>query len=1282
MGKTTAAEQAYSQISQKLSGSKDVCLWFKLINYDSDKDLCDAIFRDETFQAWRRGKHKLYLFLDSLDEGLLSINKLVIILKREIEKLPCDRLYFRITCRTADWKDGLEQKLRNKWGEANVGVYQLAPLLRENVIEEANKRGINSDNFLQEVFNKNAIPLATKPITLKFLLGIYQNGRFPSSQKELYEEGCLQMCEEVNPDRRDSDNIGSLSAKKRLIIASRIAALLLFSDKSDKSAKSAIWINPEYGDMPQTDIAIRDVCIGKENIAQQEFFFDENCIKKEILSITELFSSCGPHRFSFAHQTYAEFLAAWYLYHHKTPLNRIMKLFVSSEDPERKLIPHFHETAAWLASMRTDVLHEIMKTDPDVLLQSDIPTDEDIRAAIVYNLLKNYEQGKLFDSNRDNYFRYKKLKHSGIAVQLRPYIQDSSKPFYVRDAAIEIAEDCEIDELQEELVNLALDSSQSISLRVRAAKAITKFGNISIKLRLKSLVFESLPEDENDQLRGYVLRAIWSEHLTAEELFNVLTRPKKRNYTGSYRVFLDYELAEKLQPTDLPDALKWLEKQGLRCFGYPFERLGDAILLKAWKHFDSPGIAEYFVKVSLIQWREHQEIITKDSELKKDFKFSLINEVNKRRKFINQAVIQVLASRENTYFLLSELTENILQSEDFIWMLGKLRNIDFQEELIWSRLIQWAFNHKDVKQIDAILTATYTSNILREEFASFFTTIDLNSEQAEMLKAEYQRIQERAKGRQNPPISPPPKERIILLLDQLDLDNLSSWWQLNMEMSLKPDSRFYDNEFESDLTKLTGWEETDIKTRARIIKCAKKYIKEYNQVAYGWIGTNTFDRPALAGCRALQLLLKETPEFLETLSFEIWQRWASIIVGFPNNSQRAEHYTELVKLAYINAPTETLNTLISIIDKENEEHDYIFILYKFDKCWDERFKAAVLDKAKDAAIKPKCLSQLLEELLKHESNEARNFAQSLVSIPLPLEEVAYQKAVFSAKELVGCAEPISWEIVWSAIQQDKNFGREVFEAIANRYSHGVYLPITEKQLANLYIWLVQQYPYAEDPDYSNEVLAHLVGVRESIAGFRDNVLTQLRETGTFQGCNEIERISEQFPELTWLTRTLHNAKKVMRRKNWQPLQPEQILQIVSNKIESQSTHIRAEYLIMQEPNNPIINFNNAVNAANINSTVNGDQIQHNYASEQNLVDAFDEIQQIFNRLTENNQPSTEAERQRVVTAAVEQVKQNPTLMKRFQLGGQALIFELLQKASDLWWVSPVVKGIEAGVKGE
>lgn len=1141
MGKTTATEQAYHQVSHKFSGSENICLWFRLGDYDSDKQLCDAIFRDETLQAWRKGTNKLHLFLDSLDEGLLSIKILVRILKREIEQLPCDRLYFRITCRTADWKDSLEQKLKDKWGEKNVAIYELAPLCRVDVIEAAKRGNINSDDFLQEVFNKNAIPLAIKPITLKLLLGTYQNKRFSSSQKDLYEEGCLQLCEEVNPDRCDSRFTGNLDAKHRLVIASRIAALLLFSNRS------AIWISPEYGNMPNSDIAIRDICIGKESINQQEFSVDENCIK-EVLSVTELFSSRGPHRIGFAHQTYAEFLAARYLVHYETPLEQVMSLIVSPDDPERKLIPQLHETAAWLASMRTDVLHEIMKTDPDVLLRSDIPTDANLRVAIVDNLLKQYEQGKLFDLYGNNYRRYEKLKHSGLAVQLHPYIQDSSKPIDARDAAIDIAEACEVCELQEEFINLALDSSQSIHLRVSAAKAIGTVGNGSTRLRLKLLACDQVSEDEDDQLKGYALSALWPDHFIAEDLFNFLTPPKKINFFGAYQGFLNYELVPKLKQDDVVVALNWVEKQGIRCFAHPFEELADAILLKAWEHFDLPDVAESFTKVALIQWREHQRIITHNSELQTQFESSLINNFNQRRKLVEQSVLIVSESEEDSSVLISSLTENILIKEDVLWMIGKLKNVDSQEERIWATLIQWTFNRQDAKQIDAILTASQTNNILREEFASYFSTIDLNSTQAETLRSEYQRMQEQGKRRQKSPLEPPPKERVTLFLEQLESGNLSAWWQLNREMTLKLNSRRYEQEFESDLTKLPGWQEADVRTRERIINGAKKYIKEYSQITYDWIGTNTFNRPTLAGCRALQLLLQETPEFIDTLSFKVWQRWASVIVAFPYSSTQQEHYyTELVKWAYINAPAETLNTLVSIINKENEEHSSIFILNKFEKCWDEHFKTVLIEKAKDAAIKPKCMGQLLEELLKQESTKAREFAQSLVCLPLPLEEDAHQKVLVAARVLVECAEPISWAIVWSAIQQDTDFGKEVFEAVANRYVHGIHLKLTEKQLADLYIWLVQQYPHSEDPDHSNEVIAHNMDNRESLARLRDNTLTQLRETGTSQACIEIERIAEEFPELTWLKRTLLNAQNVMRRKTWQPLKPEQILQIVSKK---------------------------------------------------------------------------------------------------------------------------------------
>jgi len=114
------------------------------------------------------------LFLDSLDEGLLKIRILTKILKRELSKLPCERLSLRITCRTADWDyaGSLEAKLQEKYNN-NVGVYELASLTRLDVIEAARINGVDPDSFAQAVSDRDAVPLAIKPTTLKFLINTY-----------------------------------------------------------------------------------------------------------------------------------------------------------------------------------------------------------------------------------------------------------------------------------------------------------------------------------------------------------------------------------------------------------------------------------------------------------------------------------------------------------------------------------------------------------------------------------------------------------------------------------------------------------------------------------------------------------------------------------------------------------------------------------------------------------------------------------------------------------------------------------------------------------------------------------------------------------------------------------------------------------------------------------------------------------------------------------------------------------------------------------------------------
>ena len=75
---------------------------------------------------------------------------------------------------------------------------------------------------------------------------------------------------------------------------------------------------------------------------------------------TGLFSLRSKNRLGWAHQTYAEFLAALYsIDQHQLPPTQIDTLLMSSGGSGTKLVPQLHETAAWLASLDIVVFRRI-----------------------------------------------------------------------------------------------------------------------------------------------------------------------------------------------------------------------------------------------------------------------------------------------------------------------------------------------------------------------------------------------------------------------------------------------------------------------------------------------------------------------------------------------------------------------------------------------------------------------------------------------------------------------------------------------------------------------------------------------------------------------------------------------------------------------------------------------------------------------------------------------------------------------------------------------------------
>ncbi|MCY7283105.1 MAG: hypothetical protein LH679_06615, partial [Cyanobacteria bacterium CAN_BIN43] len=652
----------------------------------------DDLFQDEQFIAWKDGIHRLYLFLDSLDEGLLQVQtlatQLVDTLKKNQYRNKLSRLYIRIVCRTAVFPQVLEEGLKELWKE-DLAIYELAPLRYADAETAAMEEGIEPQGFLSEVWNKNLVPLAIKPVTLKFLLKIYKQhgGQFSPDQTlcSLYLEGCRLLGKEINLSRHGANLTGNLDSDQRLIVAARIAAVTVFANRF------AVWTGINEEEAPAEDVLVRQLILGHESSNGREIEVTEAAIR-EVLN-TGLFSSRGSNRLGWAHQTYAEFLAAWYLNQHNLSLSQIMSLIFH---PDGRVVPQLQEATAWLASMQSDVFQEVMKTDPDVLLQSDISTIHDeSKAKLVESLLKLHHEEKLEYSRP---WRYNNLKYPGLATQLESYIRDFTKNQWSRLVAIDIAEDCVQNQVQNSLADIALDPTQLYVVRQHAAHTVCSIGDEATKKRLKPLALSEV----GDNLKGYGLRAVWSQHIDTEELLNHLSQPEQREAIpiigGVYQEFIAIEFAQHLQLSDLPVALKWLEKLPKRYdLHYPFEELADSVMLKAWQNLNEPSVLEAFANIAILRLKQYDGILgyrspreyTRDSfNSARDADVeSLLKDSKEKRRQLIEKIVLLIPESENDFLWLTD----IICSEDTLWMIENVTSAESPRAAdIWVKLLHQA----------------------------------------------------------------------------------------------------------------------------------------------------------------------------------------------------------------------------------------------------------------------------------------------------------------------------------------------------------------------------------------------------------------------------------------------------------------------------------------------------------------------------------------------------------------------------------------------------------------
>jgi hypothetical protein len=456
MGKTSEMKHAADHARE----AGELVDLISLARLASPAELNSRLLAGPNLQEWLRGK-PWNVFLDGLDEALAQltqIEKAIPELVRSIAQLGngLDNFRLRISCRSAEWPQALEAELRSLWDKNGVKAYELGHLRHRDValaVEREFQSESQRQSFFQYVQDHEAEPLASRPVTLNMLLNVFRHeSELPKQQVQLYRRGLLASIEEANDVRRQSLQTWRLDPRSKLMVAARIAASCLFSNRSE------IWIGHQSQVAPGRAVILSEIAGGYEPSLLSSFHVGEVELREALL--TSLFVPIGPDLFGWTHQTFAEFLSAYYLVEHQLTADDILDFLRGSGEVTGQIAPQLIEVAAWVASMQPEFFRTLVRFEPAILLRSDVAAalPED-REALVRELLRKFDNAELHDFHQDFRSRYGRFNHPRLEQQLQPYILAKDKNRIVRRVAIDIAVANNLTNLADLLAGVALDTT-------------------------------------------------------------------------------------------------------------------------------------------------------------------------------------------------------------------------------------------------------------------------------------------------------------------------------------------------------------------------------------------------------------------------------------------------------------------------------------------------------------------------------------------------------------------------------------------------------------------------------------------------------------------------------------------------------------------------------------------------------------------------------------------------------------------------------------------------------
>lgn len=1135
---------------KKISHQDAYYLTYELNQRSSEGEIIKSITNNSKFRDWVSSEKTLFLYLDALDEALLNIktigNAIVSWVEENKEQFNIGsrdsrQLYLRITCRSAIWSEKTTAKLAQVFGPENVSIYELAPLTQSEIKVAARAHGFDESKFIETIVENDLMAFCTDPISLRFVMPVYESGRLLTAivdKKTIFYEGAVHIATELNDSYREHV---TLTAEERVRVASRIATYVIFCNKY------SIKLDESQTDVKPNDLLVDDIIGDTFAMGGKDATIHLRSLKETCN--TALFGlQDDSFRLSFRHKTYAEFLAAIQLNSQKLGAAHFVQLLASPFDQNRA-IPQIQEVLIWLATMNVQVFRIFLTEEPLLMIRCHRIFTDDEKKKLVEAIIKQAEQYSLSD-NDDARKYYKKLAYPGLAKQLKPALISKKNTISTR-TAIDITGACRLTELADVLLKLAKDRKVDSYIR---RESIASLGELDPKLLLAPLqqLLDDLHYDDADEIKGQLLKTLYPEYISVVEVVKLLIPQKRKNLYGSYKSFID-SFAILTRDQDLKAALNaLLENQFVFVHqsANPFSRMLEKLVNRCWKEVGKtiePKLMATFMK------RLYENRIP--------------FEANAPAAIRRSVAIEIIRQPENIFahhivWGVMRRSEALLTADDSEWLIETIKNVQDPIIAAYASGVLWRLiDSSNPTHTMQLLEVAHIVPELRHAFRGLLDEVDLDSSVAAELRSHFenekQAIQNKANAANTDAVeSLNIQETVLMHLEKFSASNRLEFWRIIHSLGL--DTGYQSNpshDFEFDITCLPIWSKLDPIVQQRIYEACKEYLVIYDAPETSWITSNEYHRPEMAGYKALFLLTKYDPTFIETLEDEFWSRWEKIIFYCSIKQYGdARPVSDYILIAcYKKSKLPLVKTIVNYFFEKILQKENVYELYKIQNIIDRSVGSELLKLINVPHTRTN--ETILQTVFHAEIPEAREFALLQLKNAYRKKITDRPLAIASTALLFHYVERETWDVFWEKFITNTQLAKLIILKSGNvevNNKFGGLLTLAPNQLGDVALWIYKNFPPEEDPKHNG---VYSPSDRDHVGSLRGRIIKHLIETGTIESVTALKKLSEALPKEENAKFWIVSAREFLRKNSWTPLKI-QYLKLLLN--ESKHRVVRSE----------------------------------------------------------------------------------------------------------------------------